>query len=169
METMAAIRSRRSIRVFKEDEVEKDKILTLVEAGMYAPTACDQQEWQFIVLDDRQVLDAIPMFHPYSQMLHQAPLAIVVCADRRLETLEGYWVQDCAAATQNILLAARDVGLGSCWLAIYPEEDRVQKMRELLQLPAEVTPLNVIAVGYADEEKEPVQRYKPERVHWNKW
>lgn len=169
METLAAIRSRRSIRSYKSDPVEKDKILTLVEAAMYAPSACNQQEWQFIIIDERRILDEIPTFHPYSKMLLEAPLAIAVCADHRLETMKGFWQQDCAAATQNLLLASRDLGLGSCWLAMYPNEGRVKKMRELLQLPENITPLNVIALGYPNEEKTASQRYKPERVHWNKW
>ena len=169
METLDAIKTRRSIRKYKSEPVPEEKIQILMEAAMMAPSACNQQPWQFILVDDRRLLDAIPKFHPYSMMLHEAPLAIVVCGDSRHEIVPGFWVEDCSAAIQNILLAATDQGLGTVWLAIYPDVERMQKTKELLLFPEPVIPLAVIAVGYPNEEKGAVDRFKADRIHRNGW
>jgi len=131
MEILEAIKTRRSIRKFtdkkvsKEDintlKVSKEDINTLLEAAMQAPSAGNQQPWEFIVIDDRKILDVIPDFHPYSKMLKESPIAILVCGKIDATKYCGYWVQDCSAATQNILLAAHGVGLGAVWLGIYPK------------------------------------------------
>lgn len=169
METLEAIKTRRSIRRYKSDPVPEEKIKILLEMAMMAPSACNQQPWEFIVINDRKILDTIPTFHPYSQMLREAPLAIVVCGDPRYEVVSGFWIEDCSAAIQNLLLAAKDQGLGSVWLAVYPEAERVSKMKELLDIPGPVIPLAVIAIGYANEEKGSVDRFQPDRIHRNGW
>lgn len=169
MDAIEAIMTRRSIRRYQDKPVPEALITQLLEAAMAAPSASNQQPWQFVVIDDRKLLDMIPSIHPYSQMLKEAPLAILVCGDMRLARHSGYWVQDCSAATENILLAARALGLGSVWLGCHPNDDRCAGLRELLKLPEEVIPLALIAVGYPAEEKGPAQRYNPERVHRNTW
>ena len=121
METIEAILTRRSVRDFKTDPVSKEDLMDLLKAGMQAPSARNKQPWHFIVIDDPDVLHAIPEFHPYSKMLLQAPLAILVCSDRSLESKRASWLQDCSAATQNILLAAHAKGLGAVWLGIFPD------------------------------------------------
>jgi nitroreductase len=122
-----------------------------------------------VVISRREILDRIPAFHPYSAMLREAPLALLVCGDRQVQPLEGYWVQDCSAATQNILLAAHALGLGAVWLGVYPREERMRGMCELLDLPREVTPLSLIALGWPDEKKEPADRFDPKKIHYNGW
>ena len=102
-------------------------------------------------------------------MLKDAPLAIVVCGDERLERYKGFWVQDCSAATQNLLLAAHAVGLGAVWLGVYPVQQRVAKTQDLLGLPEGVIPLAIIAVGHPAERKPPADRYDASRVHRNSW
>ncbi len=169
MDAMEAIMTRRSIRRYTGTPVPEALITQLLEAAMAAPSAGNQQPWQFVVIDDRELLDAIPELHPYSQMLKEAPLAILVCGDTRLARHSGYWVQDCSAATQNLLVAARALGLGSVWLGCYPNEERVAGLRRLLGLPDEVIPMALIALGYPAEEKGAAQRYNPERVHHNTW
>jgi len=169
MDALEAILRRRSIRKYRPDPVEPAKVTKLLAAAMAAPSAGNEQPWHFLILTERARLDAIPEVHPYAQMLKEAPLAIVVCGDERLEKHTGYWVQDCAAAVQNILVAATGLGLGSVWLGVHPREDRVRAVRSLLGVPAHVTPLAIVALGYGAEEKGPSERYNDERVHREKW
>ncbi len=149
--------------------VTDEQVRGLLSAAMSAPSSSNGQPWHFIVIDDRRILDDIPKFHPYSAMLKEAPLAVVVCGDTTLERSKGVWVQDCSAATENMLLAARAWGLGSVWLGVYPIEERVSGVRKLLGLPDNVIPLNIIAIGHPGETKPPANRFNPERVHKNRW
>ena len=166
---MDAILTRRSIRKYTGDPVPEEIVQELLEAGMSAPSAGNEQPWHFIVINERKLLNEIPKYHPYSQMLKEAPLAILVCGDEQLEKYKGFWVQDCSAATENILIAAQDKGLGTVWLGIYPIEERVAAFRHFLDIPENVIPMALIAVGYPAEEKPPAKRYNAERVHCNRW
>lgn len=169
MDALEAILTRRSIRQFTDQAVSEAVVEDLLRAAMSAPSAGNQQPWQFVVITDRQILDAIPNIHPYSAMLKQAPLAILVCGDEELETHKGYWVQDCSAATQNLLLAAHARGLGAVWLGIYPRMERVTGLRKLLGLPEHVIPLALVAIGHPAEHLPPAERYNAVRVHRNRW
>ena len=169
MEALEAILSRRSIRKYTGKTVPENVVRELLEAAMSAPSAGNQQPWQFIVINDRRTLDEIPKFHPFSQPLKEAPLAIVICGDLQRENFKGFWVQDCSAATENLLVAARARGLGTVWLGVYPMEDRIKGMRKLLGLPETLVPLAVIPVGYPAEEKPRASRYDAARVHYNRW
>lgn len=166
---MTAILSRRSIRKYTKKPVPEDLIKELLKAGMNAPSAGNQQPWHFIVINDHQILDEIPKFHPYSQMLKEAAVGILVCGDERLEKHKGYWVQDCSAATENILLAAHSNGLGAVWLGIYPREERVAGIKKLLGIPKPVLPLAIISIGYPGEEKLPANRFDESKIHYNHW
>ncbi|MDW7651903.1 MAG: nitroreductase family protein [Bacillota bacterium] len=166
---MDIILTRRSIRKYKDKAVPDATVYELLRAAMAAPSAGNAQPWHFVVIRERQILDAIPEFHPYAGMVREASVAILVCGDEKLEKYPGYWVQDCSAATQNILLAAHDRGLGAVWLGIYPREERINGMRRLLSLPAEVTPLSLIPVGFPAEKKPPADRFLPERIHYDGW
>jgi len=169
MDTIEAIFTRRSIRAYTDRPVGEDLIELLLRAAMAAPSAGNQQPWQFVVVDDRATLDAIPAYHPYSAMLRQAPVAVVVCGDGGKEGLGAYWPQDCSAATENLLLAAHARGLGAVWLGVYPEADRIARTRELLGLPEAITPFCIVAIGYPAERPGPADRYDPARVHRNRW
>ncbi len=169
MDTMKAILTRRSVRKYAEQPVSEKTIKTLLEAAMSAPSAGNQQPWCFVVIDDRQVLDSVPEVHPYSKMILQAPLAILVCGDLEREKNEGYWIQDCSAATQNLLLAVRAQGLGAVWLGVYPRPNRVDGLRQLLGLPKHIIPLALISIGYPATEQGPVERYDEGRIHRNHW
>ena len=169
MEAMDAILSRRSIRKYTEQPVPDDAINELLKAAMSAPSAGNQQPWQFVVINDRGILDEIPKYHPYSAMLKEASVAILICCDVNSEKHKGYWVQDCSAATQNLLVAAQAKGLGAVWLCVYPREDRVAGIRKVLGLPEQIVPLSLIPVGYKGEEKPPANRYDASRVHHNGW
>ncbi len=169
MEAIEAILSRRSIRKYTPAPVSEEELRVVLDAAMNAPSSSNGQPWHFVVIDDRTVLDEIPKFHQYSSMLKEAPMAIVVCGDTKLERTKGVWVQDCSAATENILLAARAEGLGTVWLGVFPIEERVAGLRRLLGLPDNVIPLSIIALGHPGETKPPANRFNAERVHKNKW
>lgn len=167
---MREIYTRRSIRKYENKPLTDEQINELLRAAMYAPSAGNEQPWHFVVIKDRAILDEIPKFHDYTQMLHEAPVAIVPCCDTSNLKYDGvFWIQDMSAAIQNILLQARSMGLGSCWCGVYPRDMFVEKLSELLRLPKHVIPVAVIAVGYPAEEREVRERFKPERVHYNKW
>lgn len=164
-----AILTRRSIRSYTGEPLNEAIITILLKAAMSAPSAHNQQPWSFIVIDDRNTLEAVPAFHPYSKMLLQAPSAILVCGKTKDLPAEVFWPQDCAAATQNILVAANTLGIGSVWLGIYPKEELIEKTRELFKIPEEITPFSFIALGHPAEEKKPSNRFNPDRVHHNCW
>ena len=168
MDAMEAILSRRSIRKYTKQLVPENLINELLMAGMAAPSARNEQPWHFVVVTDHKILDEIPSFHPFSKMLPEAPVAIVVCADT--STLNDvYWVEDCSAATENILVAARAMGLGAVWLGVFPNAARVKSMQKLFGLPEKVIPVGIISLGFPGEEKPPADRYDVKRVHHNKW
>ncbi len=166
---MKAIRYRRNIRRFTPEPVPDESIKALLEAAMSAPSAGNQQPWEFVVIKDRAVLDRIPDVHPHAQMCRQAQAAIVVCGNLERDSHRGFWVQDCAAATQNILIAATDLGLGSVWCGVHPREDRVSGLRKLLCLPDHIVPLSLIPIGHPAENKPASERFDPARIHHDKW
>jgi nitroreductase len=166
---MDAIYKRRSIRKFTGERVPEEVITELIKAGMNAPSAGNQQPWQFVIIDDRKLLNEIPKFHPYSQMLREAPVAILVCGDTGLEKHEGYWVQDCSAAVENILLEIADRGYGGVWLGVYPRAERVEGVRKLLGIPEGIIPFALIALGRPAEEKPRKNEFNKERIRHNTW
>jgi nitroreductase len=169
METLEAIFTRRSVRHFKPDLVSDADLKDLLRAGMQAPSAKNEQPWHFIVIDDPEILHKIPEFHPYARMLLDAPLAILVCSDRKLETKRASWLQECSAATQNILLAAHAKGLGAVWLGVFPDSDRVSGMQDLLSLPKDIRPVSLVAIGHPETVPAPENRFNEARIHRNKW
>lgn len=166
------ILARKSVRAFTPKPVEKEKVDLLLKAGMAAPTAVNKQPWAFVVIDDRNVLDQLAAELPYAKMTAQAPLAIVVCGDLS-KALNGetdrYWMLDCSAASENLLLAAESMGLGAVWTAVYPESDRMAKVRTVLSLPDYIVPLNLIPVGYPQHQEEAKDKFNTEKIHYNKW
>ncbi len=169
MEVIEAILTRRSIRKYSREKITDNQIEIILKAAMYAPSAMNQQPWHFIVIDERKKLNLIMEVHPYAKMLKEAGLAILVCGDERLQLSKGYWVVDCGAATQNLLLAAHGIGLGAVWLGVRPREERKSGIRKIFHLPDHVQPFSLISIGYPAEEKPVPQRFKPERIHKNQW
>ena len=171
-QTLETIFNRSSIRSYSDKQVEKDQIMTLLRAGMSAPSAVNKQPWAFVVIDDKALMEKIGEELKNAAMIKKASCAIVVCGDLKL-TLEGagqeYWIQDCSAATENILLAAHSMGLGAVWCGIYPGKERIEKLSNLLSLPENIIPLNIIPIGVRDKEQEPKDKWKEDRIHWNKW
>ncbi len=168
-ETLEVIHNRKSVRHFTDQPVSKEQVNKLLGAGMAAPTAVNRQPWVFYVVTHRQTLDTLSQQLPYAKMLAQAQLAIVVCGDmEKAGNLQdkGYWVQDCAAATENILLAAESMGLGAVWTASYPYDDRTKVVIKALNLPTHHVPLNVIPIGYPTGEDVPKNKWNPENIIW---
>jgi nitroreductase len=160
---------RRSIRRYTGKDVDEKDVRKVLEAAMAAPSAGNERPWHFVVLRDRKLLEGVMDVHPYAQMLRQSPVAVLVCGDPSLEKYKGFWVQDCAAATENMLIMATQLGLGAVWLGIYPIEERVQGLRLLLSIPQDAVPFALVPLGHPDEAKRPVDRYDDSRVHRDGW
>ncbi len=136
---------------------------------MSAPSAGNEQPWHFVIIADRSILEKVPGINPYAAMAEHAPLAILICGDIDAEVFKGNWVQDCAAATQNILLAAHALGFGAVWTGIYPEKARVEGFRKLLKLPENIIPFALVPMGLPAQKPTPQHRFNQERIHFNSW
>jgi nitroreductase len=169
MEVLEAIYQRRSIRKYTHQPVPEEMVREILGAAMMAPSAGNAQPWQFIVITAREILVRVKDFNPHAAMAAGAPLAILICGDLDREKFPGYWVQDCAAATQNLLLAARARGLGTVWTGIYPMEDRVANFSRHFKLPARVIPMALVVVGWPAQNINGENRFKAERIHYETW
>ena len=169
---LETIMTRTSIRQYTDQPVEKEKIEAMLRAGMAAPTAVNAQPWHFVVVSDKAKLGELAAANPRAGMLKSAPLVIVVCGDMT-KAMEGkgrqFWIQDCSAATENILLAAHAQGLGAVWTALYPMEERMQPVSEALKLPDTLIPLCTVVIGYPAEQPEPKDKWKPENISYNEY
>ena len=166
---MKEIFERRSIRKFTDEPISQVHLEKLLRAAMRAPSAGNQQPWEFIVVKNKETMKAVQQFHPYARPLDTADCAVVVCGDTRRQRFQGYWVQDCSAAIQNLLLEAKFLGLGGVWMGVYPMDERVSACSKLFRLPEEVIPLGIVALGHPAEDPEPMDTYLPERVHPEHW
>ena len=169
MDAMDAILTRRSVRKYKKENLSENVVKELLEAGMSAPSAGNEQPWHFIIIDKPIILSKIQTFHNHAKMLKDASIAILVCCDLDLDAHNGMWIQDCSAATQNILIAIRAKGLGGVWLGIYPREERINGMYNLLNLPNNIIPFSLISIGFPAENQTKINRYNPSRIHKNRW
>ena len=165
-EKLSIIFSRRSIRRYSGKPVSETDVTSLLEAGMAAPSASNKKPWHFCIITDKTKLQALSDAHPYGKMLPGAALAIAVCGDAGIST---WWVQDCTAATENILIAAAGLGLGAVWLGCHGSPGREQSVRDILGIPDQIGVLNLISIGHPGEEKEARTQYDPARVHPNAW
>jgi nitroreductase len=169
METLDAIFTRRSIRRYSDKNIPKETVNKILEAGMYAPSAVNKQPWHFIVFSDINTCKAIIEIHKSASMLMEAQKAILICYDEKLQHDEGYGVIDCAAATQNILLASHALGIGACWVGICPRKNRMDGLKTIFKLPVNIIPFAVVSLGYPAETKTKPQRFKSERIHSESW
>lgn len=167
---LSNIATRVSVRNYLDKPVESAKVEQMLRAGMAAPSAVNRQPWHFVVVTDKAQLEALSKANPHAGMLEKAPLAIVVCGDMK-KALDGrareFWIQDCSAATENILLAANALGLGAVWTGTYPSEERCKAVSEVLNLPEHIVPLNTIVIGYPDRENKPKDKWNPENISYN--
>jgi nitroreductase len=170
-EALNVIYTRRSVRSFTGDAVSRGDLMKILRAGMSAPSAVNIQPWSFIVVTNRETLAALCEKLPYAKMLDRAGAAIAVCGipDKDAVYSGKYWVMDCSAATENILLAAHSIGLGAVWTAVYPDEEKLRTVRKILSVPSHIVPLNVIPVGVPKGKGAVIDKYKEENIHWEKW
>lgn len=159
---------RRSIRKYTGEKIPDGDIKVLLKAAMNAPSAHNNRPWHFIVVDDRVALDKIPGYHPYSKMLEHASHAIVVLGDNQIQDTD-FWIHDCSAATENMLIAAHAMGYGAVWLGVHPNEALIKGTKDLFEVPDNVTPLGIVSLGVTTVEKPPRENYDKARVHRNKW
>jgi nitroreductase len=169
MDLLEAIARRRSIRRYNPDPVNDPLLHTILRAGCAAPSAGNEQPWHFLVIRSRDTLVALSKSHPYADMLREAPLAILLCADMDRVKHKDFWPQDCAAAAQNMLLAAHGAGLGSVWVGVHPREARVAEVRRVISLPETIIPFALLPFGFPAEEKAPEDRFDMQRVHIEQW
>ncbi len=161
---------RRSIRKYLDKAVCEQDVQVMLEAAMAAPSGHNAQPWHFVVINDRATLDHLAGVHKYAKMLEGAPLCIAVCGQEEINGRRStLWDQDCSAATQNILLAATELGLGSVWLGIYPNEAPCAYVAETLNIPDDITPFGLIVIGHPAEEKEARSQFDAGKVHYNLW
>ena len=168
MDLQKLILSRRSVRKYQEREIGRSELKTMLEAAMAAPSAVAKDPWHFVAVRDRTLLGEMAVALPYGKMLRQAGASIVVCGilERAHLGETGYMIQDCSAAVENILLSAQGLGIGSVWLGVYPDADRMEGLKKALSLPEELVPLAAISLGYPAEAPSPRTRYKDEYVTW---
>lgn len=171
-DTLRTIFKRKSVRSYKDDAVSEKQLMTLIRAGMAAPTAVDRRPWDFILITDKAVLKKMAEALPYAKMAEHAAAAIVVTGDLNRQfggKDASIWALDCSAASENILLAAESMGLGAVWTGVFPDKDRIQAVRKALGIPEDVVPLNFIPIGVPAGNEKPKDKFNPEQIHMNKW
>ena len=170
MTAIEAIYARRSIRKYLEKPVEKEKLTELARLGAAGPSATNRCPWVFIIVDETEGMEKLRHTTMFGKFI--APAAMVVCGNMK-KTLplyaKDFWIQDCSAAMENILLGAVEMGLGAVWLGIMPIKQAVRKMSKTLNLPDHIVPLGVAYIGYPDEEKEPRTQFTEDMVVWQSW
>ena len=169
MEVKEALLKRRSIRKFKEDEISDEIINELLIAAMSAPSACNKKPWEFFVITNEEKLQELKKASRFAR--YDAPLAIVVCGNLSKALplqLSTYWIQDCSAATQNILLRVTDLGLGAVWCGAHPQKNVEKKIKEILDLSDKLVPLNIIFIGYPNQDAEPRTQLEEKKIHYVK-
>jgi nitroreductase len=169
MDAIDAIMTRRSTRKFTDEPIAKKDIEDILKAGMQAPSAYDEQPWQFIIITGNEAKKKIMKAHQYAQMLSSAPVAILVCCDTSKLQTEGYWEQDCAVCMENMFLAAHAKGLGAVYVGVYPREERMKAISAVFGIPEKVVPFALLPLGHPAEKKKAENRYEKARVHWEKW
>jgi nitroreductase len=170
-DTFSVIHARKSVRNFTGAPVSKADLEKIVKAGMAAPTAANMQPWSFVVITERKILDDLAAGLPYAKMLTKAGAAIIVCTepDKANGKSKNLAIIDASLAGENILLAIEALGFGGVWTAAYPYADRLKHVKEVLNIPEEVIPLNVIVIGVPTGQDKPKDKYRKEKIHWEQW
>lgn len=169
MDVFEALLTRRSIRKFTADPVSDEDLRLVLKAGMCAPSAHNSQPWHFILVRDKALLASIAERHPYAKMAAEAPVVIVVCANPEEAKEPGFWQQDCTAALENMLIAARGLNLGTVWCGMHPIEDRVAPIREMLNVPAQINMLALVVLGHPAQPFAAADRFNEGKIHLDRW
>lgn len=166
---MSIINNRYSIRTFSDKNVEDEKIIKILESAMLAPSSKNKKPWQFIVLNDKELINEFSDFHPNWKVLKNVNKGIIVCGDLSCDERERHTLMACSASSQNILLRCIELGLESVWLGIYPDEIRSQWIKSKLNTPDNIIPISLIAIGYSDDTKKITREMDNTKIHFNKW
>jgi nitroreductase len=169
MDAMECILTRRSIRKFKDKPVSGKLVRQILDAGMSAPSAGNMQPWHFVVINDPEIKEGISKFSPNAPMAKTASVIIMICGETKEEKFHGYWVMDCSAAVENMLLACHSLKLGAVWTGIYPRPERIANFKKHFNLPDHIMPLCLINIGYPDQKLPSESRFKEEKIHYNLW
>jgi nitroreductase len=169
MSALTAVQTRRSVRLYTDQPVNEGSIKTLLAAGMAAPSAGNEQPWEFVVIRNPGTLAQVGGINKYAAFAKKAPVAILTCVNTEREKFPGNGIVDVAACTQNILLAAHATGLGAVWTGIYPEQDRIEGFRRLLGIPETVIPLALVVIGHPRSTSKREDRFDATRIHDEKW
>lgn len=170
-ETLRLIKNRRSVRSYLDKAVSEEDLKILIKSGMAAPSAVDMRPWDFVVVKKKSTLKALADVMPFGKMLPGAGAAVVVCGgpEKSVPDAPEFWVQDCSAASENILLAAESMGLGAVWLGVYPVKERIEGVRKILNIPENVVPLNILSIGYPKGLEKPKDKFEMEKIHRERW
>lgn len=182
-EALKNIFTRHSVREFTGEEVKKEDLTAILKAAMSAPSAVNRQPWSFVIITGREILDALCEKLPFAKMLIKAGAAIVVCGlpdkskilNAAAKVVAGvslgdFWITDCSAASENILLSAHALGYGAVWTAVFPDEKKIKEVQKILGIPQDIIPLNVIPIGVpVDKNQPPKDKFKESNIHWEKW
>lgn len=163
---MNAIYERTSVRQYAPEKVSDQEIEKILKAGFCAPSAVNKQPWQLIVVKEKDNLEQLSHCSPYALPLKEAAFAIVVMADTSHHLADGYDIQDLAALTENMLIEAEDLGIGSVWLGIYPEKERIEWLKKHFELPDHIVPYWVVSFGYPLHEQKPKDKWDPAKIHY---
>ncbi|MGQ9553206.1 MAG: nitroreductase family protein [Anaerolineae bacterium] len=163
---LETILSRRSIRRYTDQKLTREQIEALLDAAMAAPSANNRRPWHFVVVQEVARRKALSQVHRWAHMIEEAPVAIAVCAE---SNGNPFWIDDCSAATENILLAAQAMGLGGVWIGIHPTASYQAAVREILHLPMSIGVHCLLAIGYPAERRPAYSKHDPTRVHWERW
>lgn len=169
MDIIEAIFTRRSIRKFEEGPISQEQLYTIIKAGCQAPSAHNRQPWHFIVVKDKNKFEKISNFHSYAKMLPSADVCIVVCGDKERQSMNGFLIEDCSAAIQNMLLATHGIGLGAVWCGLYPVTNLTRQMKKLLSIPSTIIPVGMIVLGQIGEQRPVEDRFDEKKIHNEKW
>lgn len=165
------INSRSSTRVFNDKKISVNDLKLIIKSAFSAPSACNLQPWEYMIITDDDKVKDMKNIHEYAGMFETATAGILVCGnlEKIIPSHREFWVQDCSAATQNILLAANALGISSVWTGIYPVEERCEKLKEYFNMPENIMPFALIALGYSDNENNVMDKYDENKIHLNNW
>lgn len=169
MDLLEGLLTRRSIRRFTDRKVAETDMIDIIKAGMYAPSAGNQQPWRYIIVTDQEKKELIGNTIRTSVMAKDANFVIIVCADLEQAKYPQYWDQDCAAAMQNMLLASHSKGIGAVWGGIYPEKDRVEFIRKEFKIPENIEVFGLLMAGYPEIQPSNAERFHPEMIYREAW
>lgn len=169
MDILEALVTRRSIRKFTSEPVSEENLRTILRSGCYAPSANNKRPWHFIVVHNKDSMMVISNAFPGSKVVAEANCCIVVCGDKGKEDKECFLLEDCANAMENMLLAIHGLGLGAVWCGMQPIPAETVEISKLLNLPGNLQPIGVIALGHKAEERISEERFDPQKIHYDKW